>query len=307
MEPRVTLLSWTNNPIGTIYSLWKSSRDNLSVIHPNEVDLNDPEVLEIFHKVFNSKIPVTENISFVFLLEGVSISFREQMVRHRIGVKVGDRLGVDLVPDLAESTWWSQTMRVLDMSNFANERHYRTPRSLEGKKMEGFQPGLTAKQLFDSHMHVAQETYRRLLAAGVPAEDAREVLPMATGHRVSWTLNLTALQHVIGKRCCWIAQSELWHPIIKGMIDELAGKVHPYFRNLANPPCFKNGESKGCDFGIENDRRMSGEDPIPPCPLYVSCQKQEPYNLVRGGLEASDMLEKYESLWQRSPFTGNPL
>lgn len=301
MKPKVTLLSWTKDPIATIYSLWKASRDNEPAVLPSSIKEDDPKALEVFKKILYSKIPLSENINFVFLLEGISISFREQMVRHRIGTKVGQRLGVDIVPDLGDSTWWSQTMRVLDMSNFYRDGQYRKPETLEGK-VHSIQDR-TAEEIYNFAMLQAECAYKDLIKAGVPIEDAREVLPLATGHRVSWSLNLTALQHIIGKRTCWIAQSGLWEDVIHGMIKELVEKVHPVFQGLVDPPCFKEGNYIGCQVKIENERRVSGEDPLPPCSLYMDndTNAQIPKESAK---EFSKMAIRFGKLWGRNPFSG---
>lgn len=300
MKPKVTLLSWTQNPIQTIYVIWQASRGNEAVKHPSEISAEDPEVLDTFKKVIHTKLPVAENLSFVFLLENISISFREQMVRHRIGTKVGPRLGVDLAPDLAESTWWSQPLRIIDMSKFYDDGQFRKPETLENKT---HWDGRTAKEIYDFAIFQAQNAYKDLLKAGVPSEDAREVLPLATGHRVSWGLNLAALQHIVGKRTCWITQAGLWEDIVLGMINELATKVHPVFRDLVDPPCFQEGKFVGCKFKIENERRVSGHDPLPPCSLYVDNDTTAtiPPAVAK---EFSRMAAKYQRIWGRNPFTG---
>src|SRR5688572_21105392 len=132
MEPKVTLIDFPRYPIETIYSIWQASKSLDPLMEPLEIRnkaANDPEfnkdVMNKFFTIIRSKIPVLENLNFTFILENVSISFREQMVRHRIGIKVGDMVGVDIVPDLHMSSWWSQTMRVMDVGNFAEEKRYR--------------------------------------------------------------------------------------------------------------------------------------------------------------------------------------
>lgn len=283
----VTLLDWPRYPVETIYSLWKSSRDNEELMVPEkvrEISGVDPkfkvEVEETFQKIVASRIPIAENLNFTFMLEGVSISLREQMVRHRVGVKVGERLGCDIIPDLASSTWWAQTMRILDLRNFAAEKNYRLPESLFGKTIKDRGEDMDAEEFYKKQMGWIALAYRKLLEAGIPIEDARELLPLGVTHRVSWTLNLASIQHIVGKRGCWIAQSGIWEPVILGMVNELAIKVHPLFRRLIDPPCFEGGKWSGCKYKIEVERRISGEDEIPPCPLYMHHHRDEGKSVV---------------------------
>jgi hypothetical protein len=299
--PRITLLSWTKNPIETIYQIWEASKSNrpieeiLKESAPIQNVNDERRVMEVFQKVIDSKIPVAENLDFVFLLENVSISFREQMVRHRIGAKVGPRLGCDIAPDLADSTWWSQSMRILDMGKFADEGRYRVPEGLTQEQGEQFMVA----------MKVSQDCYNRLVEAGVSSEEAREVIPLGATHRITWKLNLAALQHIIGKRGCQILQLGLWEPVIRGMVDELATKVHPYFRQLICPPCMKGDTFKGCLFKLDNERRDNGIDNMTPCTLWLGAEEHRFMTDAQEKWPKFDVLcERYGSLWQRNAWTG---
>lgn len=293
MKPKVTLLAHTTTPIETIYQVWELSKGNLPLdgIREDAFCLERPDrKRDIFERVVEAKIPVAENLDFVFLLENVSISFREQMVRHRIGVKVGERIGIDMVPDLADSTWWSQSMRILDMGRFATERAYREPNFKGPKSMLAYEQG----------MHQMQDLYNFLIAQGESAEDAREVIPLGATHRITWKLNLAALQHIVGKRGCWILQGDLWEPIIRGMVEELATKVDPYFRTLIAPPCVKGGKYQKCVFEIDNDRRLHGLDDVPPCALFVEAENKVWEGSPDRVKRYNGMKRQYENLWGKT-------
>lgn len=309
MKEKVTLVEWPRNPIETVYYLWQAARDNEPIkSNPESIKLEclgDPElekkVRETFEKVIDSSIPIAENLNFVFLLENVSISFREQMVRHKIGVKVGERLGVDMFPDIHDSTWWVQSMRVLDMGKFAEDDLYRLPESIANH------PDANVRETYIDQMHQTAATYQFLLNKKVPIEDAREVIPLGAQHRLSWGLNLSALMHICKKRSCWIPQIGTWGPIIEGMVEELATKVDPYFRRLVTPPCIKGDEFTGCVYKLDNERRVDRSDPLLPCPLYINNESRivlvesyrEKFGELYTGLE-----KKFGKLWGRDTETG---
>src|SRR5690606_1766286 len=221
------------------------------------------------------------------------------------------------IPNLADSVWWSQSMRIKNMGKFAEHGDYRVPESIANHP--------DSESLLDTYhntMDKIQEAYNLLVSSGVPMEDARELIPLGATHRMSWTLNISSLQHIIGKRSCWILQGGIWGPIIKGMIEELSEKVDPIFSDLATPPCIKNDEFKGCSFMEENARRYQGLDLLPPCPLHVRNHylpmcgaKSEEINKAEHGsvLEKRrvpmipQMLkraEEYRAFWRRNPWTG---
>ena len=242
-------------------------------------------------------IPVTETLNFTFLLENIPISLREQLVRHRIGTAVDPRLGADgtpypflsreesalalraagfpegsfmevgIIPDLASSSFWSQTSRIIPAQNFYDEGRWVLPASLEGKSIPG--KAYTAEERYRYGLEVIQEIYRDLVAAGVHIEDARQLIPVGSTHSITWSLNFKAMQHIIGKRSCFIAQLGIWEPVIIGMISELQ-KVHPLLASIANPPCVKRGKYIGCPVKMTNIERIQGKDgTMPPCPLFV--------------------------------------
>src|SRR4051812_12744835 len=96
-EPKKTtvrLLSWTANPIGTIYAEWVQSRTQDPVPEPADVEgrmstkqglEHWQRVMDVFKQVIDMRMPLGETIDFVFLLENVPVALREQLVRHRIG------------------------------------------------------------------------------------------------------------------------------------------------------------------------------------------------------------------------------
>lgn len=319
-RPKVELVSWTQRPIITAYYLWQRSKLSdfdmtmdeiaeryvLGGIAEKDESKRDKfslhrefkrEVDELFLKILRQEIPVSENIDFVFMISDDSIAHREQMVRHRIGHSFGNNFGVDVVPDGQKSSFWSQSLRILDMSKFAEEQRYLIPDSILANQK------VHAEYLFA--MKKIQDWYSSWVAQGIPMEDARNILPLGTTMDISWKLSLQSLLHVLGKRSCWILQLSLWEPIIFGMIEELCEKVSPLFREIILPPCFVNGEFKGCVYEHENERRCDGRDKLSPCPLYLT-QNPEKMDGVDDNqiMEVNSRGEKYQKLWGRNCWTG---
>lgn len=317
--PKVTLLTWTVDPLETVYAVWESSKGEAPLMTTQQVKETVPpdEVEKLFRAVIGQRIPVGEHLDFVFVLENISISLREQIVRHRIGTTASpERLGADIVvgeiPDLPSSSFWSQSMRIQDMGLFATNGAYRLPETV----MENPR----ARLMFEDHMEYTQSVYNTLVSMGIPMEDAREVMPLGAQHRMSWRLNTSSLQHIVSKRGCWILQLGIWGPIILGMIEELATKIHPVFRDLVAPPCVHGDKFTGCVYHEECRRRYTGDDRLPPCPLHLANHqlgvlpgnKEE---LARLGEQAGypridEMVKRipqYESFWGRDVVTGKRL
>lgn len=148
----------------------------------------------LIRQIVSSKHTSTlEGISFTFAIEGVSRALLAQLTRHRVGfsfsvqsqryVRMGsdDKIGgFDyVVPDKVTSD------KTAEMYDF----EYGMP--VEDRP---------ATDIFAEAMELSQLFYDKLREAGVPAEDARAVLPNAAATNLVMTANLTALLSFYSKR-----------------------------------------------------------------------------------------------------------
>jgi hypothetical protein len=309
-EPvKATLVSHTQFPLETLYYVWQQSKHNGPMISPADINrllYTDPrDVLSVDQDVtkflvanapagwdnpedcvrkwkrdfyakvsylIDEEVPCGQNLDFVFQLENVPVAFREQVVRHKVGAVIDDRIGFDTVPDQSNSAFWAVSHRVLDMSKFYDEGQWYLPASADGTRVHilGSRFDKTRDEVYVEALRMAQEAYAMLVKSGMPEEEARNVLPMAVTHRMTWKLNLVSLKYIIGKRTCWIMQRGFWESLIQQMVGELTQKVHVAFARMVNPPCIhgKNGW-RGCVVRQSNMDRIDGKDPNPPCPLFL--------------------------------------
>jgi thymidylate synthase ThyX len=332
-------LSFIEYPVETIYLLWQASRTNDPLRSPAELrklaastpDLAG-EIDQTFRQVIESDIPVAENLDFIFVLDNIPISLREQIVRHRVGHHFGENFAVDIIPGENRSSWWSQSMRVMDMGQFAAHGEYYMPDSFRQKKLIPRRPtdgpaelaldGAMAEGVYDGFMRTAGELYTKFVEAGIPPEDARQIIPLAACHRISWKLNYMSLKHILGRRGCWIAQLGMWKPIILDMVEELATQIHPIFRSLVRPPCLNHrGQFTACPFIKDNLLRLAGKDPEPPCAAFLHHHDEDTkvvpkeervfHPAGRGTWDATeparrqrykDLMADFSKLWGRSAY-----
>jgi thymidylate synthase (FAD) len=151
-------------------------------------------------------LSVLEHASFTFGIEGISRSCSHQLVRHRI------------------ASYSQQSQRyVSHQERFAAV----TPASINR------QPQLAQK--YADFLDQAHLLYRELLESGVPAEDARFVLPNAAATKLVMSMNGRELQHFFELRCCRRAQWE-----IRLMATEMLRQVRrvaPVLFGAAGPGC----------------------------------------------------------------------
>ena len=83
----------------------------------------------------------------------------------------------------------------------------------------------------------SMELYRRMVAAGIPAEDARYVTPQAVETNLILTMNARELRHFFKLRCCNRAQWE-----IRGVADAMLAickRIAPELFYGAGPGCVR--------------------------------------------------------------------
>jgi thymidylate synthase (FAD) len=128
-----------------------------------------------------------EHLSFTFAIEGVSRALLAQLTRHRVGF-----------------SYSVQSQRYVKFGS--NDRSggfdYVIPESVTDDKIAEYMPGIqvTAKEYFIGAMEELQHFYDKLREAGVPAEDARAVLPQASACNLVMTANLRAILEFYSKR-----------------------------------------------------------------------------------------------------------
>lgn len=145
------------------------------------------EADRLFRMIFRSKhVSTVEHLSFTFAIEGVSRALLAQLTRHRVGF-----------------SYSVQSQRYVKFGS--NDRsggfEYVTPESVNNDKysLSGGIP-IYAEDLFEEAMEKAQEIYDLLRECGVPAEDARAVLPQASACNLVMTANLRAILEFYSKR-----------------------------------------------------------------------------------------------------------
>ncbi len=155
-----------------------------------------------------------EHASYTFAVDGVSRALTHQLVRHRIA-----------------------------SFNQQSQRYVKFSGELPVVKPESIAADDTTNAVFDEAMEKAQEAYRLLVEAGIPAEDARYVLPNAVESKIVITMNVRELLHFFGLRCCNRAQWEI-RDMAQRML-ELARPTAPYIFMDAGAPCIRGACPEG--------------------------------------------------------------
>jgi thymidylate synthase (FAD) len=175
-------------------------------------DVSRKDVRKLIRRVLSmGHASVLEHVGFTFGVEGISRAASHQLVRHRL------------------ASYSQQSQRYV-----AATFGYVVPKTI------GNGAGRTGPPLadrFEKHMKESSRIYAELLAAGVPPEDARFVLPNATETKILVTMNARELHHFFALRLCRRAQWEI-REMARRMLALAAGKA-PLLFETAGPGCVR--------------------------------------------------------------------
>jgi len=178
VKPEATLLSATGDPLGAIAAVGRMFK---GIPTYDLADITDEERMTYWEETFKSHLRAPhEFVQLHFFVEGVTRSHTHQMVRQRT------------------ATFAQESLRFAVKENLAEE--IPLPPSI--------QIGSMAEQFWTEAVKDIELAYTRLVNAGIPAEDARGLLPHATTTRLHWRTNLNDLLHHAGNRLCTQAQFE---------------------------------------------------------------------------------------------------
>lgn len=206
----VTMISMTHDPIRIVArAAWICTHADWPTDHDMHPDRSGPLVRRVLASGHTS---ILEHASFTFAIDGISRACSHQLVRHRL------------------ASYSQQSQRYVPLSD-GQKNDYVTPGSLADNPLlkQALQEDYAAT------MEYLTGVYQRLIEAGIPAEDARFLLPNATTTRLVLTMNARALHHFFSLRCCTRAQWE-----IRDLANEMlrqCRRVAPVLFENAGPAC----------------------------------------------------------------------
>ncbi len=155
-----------------------------------------------------------EHVSYTFAVDGVSRALTHQLVRHRLA-----------------------------SFNQQSQRYVKFTDDLNVVKPETVAQNEETNRVFDEAVDAVVDAYHKLLEAGIPAEDARYLLPNAAETKIVITMNIRELLHFFSLRCCNRAQWEIRE--LANKMLELVRPTAPFIFMDAGAPCVRGACSEG--------------------------------------------------------------
>lgn len=249
-QPKVTLVAHTNNPLEAIalgIDIW-----HIPVGEIDPFKLTEEEKLEKFRWLTKQPHQTPfEYVTFTFLLENVSRAFQQQLTRHRVGF-----------------SYSIQSLRVVDVGNFADEGRYHMAESVKDKKEYHFM------------MQTAQAKYRSAIAIrGESTENARGLLPLNIHSPITFSCSYRALVGLLRQRLCIAAQEE-WLAVVEGIREAVGEKLHPVFLEPLDCMCKRFERGKGmcktlhCAVNRVGKVEHVAEEPLEPPEHCSACNRR---------------------------------
>lgn len=220
---KVSLIECVRDPDDIV---WTAARTCYSSKSP--IDLfkktyssHKPNTADLIKKLLDSgHMSPFEHVNFTFAIEGISRSCSHQLVRHRI------------------ASYSQQSQRYVSESHMK----YIIPGTIVGDP--------STYEIYDDAIMHCERAYNALVEAGVPAEDARYLLPNAAQTNIVMTMNARELLHFFNQRCCRRAQWEIRE--LANKMLALCKEVSPVIFENAGAPCVSGECKEGCCCGKES-------------------------------------------------------
>lgn len=222
VRPRVYLLNATPDPFGSLAAL---NGIYVGRVRRSLTEVTDAEREEAWEEVRKNVLgngPL-ESIQFHFFIEGVTRAFTHQAVRSRASFFAQESLRFAVT----EGQPWSE--RVAYPPSLGAEPEDAYPVYMRGlPETAGVKPFSSPeaedyalkRDTWDDAVIAVQNAYQRLIDAGIPAEDARGLMPHSMTTRYHWIVDLRTLLAEAGKRLCTQAQFE-WRAVFAEVVRAL--------------------------------------------------------------------------------------
>ncbi|MBI1912874.1 MAG: FAD-dependent thymidylate synthase [Deltaproteobacteria bacterium] len=210
---KVNLLNFTPEPEKTVSLAAKLCYSD-STIGELEDRVKESSQEKFLGKIIKmGHLSVLEHASFVFGIEGISRATSHQLVRHRL------------------ASYSQQSQRYVTVSS----PEYVIPGSIKKDAAK--------RKRFETEMKRIYRLYKELVEEGVPAEDARYLLPNAACTKIIVTMNARELLHFFNLRCCERAQWEIRE--MATLMLSLVKKEAPLIFRDSGPSCVAGACGEG--------------------------------------------------------------
>lgn len=323
-RPTVQLLNATPDPLGSLAALCG--------IYEGRVTRSLREVSDDQRREALAAMQATtldgplEVIQFHFLIEGVTRAFTHQAVRNRFSFFAQESMRFAVVDgeNWVDRSAYPPSLSAAPVSSRELQirfEHAETPEGIHPMEWEsdGKYATMTAEEhsyamqrdAWDDAIIVAQSSYQRLIEAGIPAEEARGLMPHAITTRYHWVVSLRTLLGEAGKRLCTQAQFE-WRLVMAGIVKAIREYPSQTVPCPDNDDCMWPGRHnshflhEGC--GAPWQFKAMADLLRPICYQEGKCGFMAKFDRgckIRGRVEENAAIGRPSSEWDRPHYAGD--
>ena len=226
---QVKLIDYAHEPLEKLYAAFRTCYSPESPIEIWQKIKSEKITHERIRSFIGDRLKTghaspLEQVVFWFGISGVSRSLSHQFVRHRIGI-----------------SFEQQSQRYVKFKE--NQLAFVLPQSWERANLDDEFRDLLAR---------TSELYEKALKAGIPAEDARFVLPNAAPTNFHVMVNFAEMLHICDLRLCVRAQWEIRRMVALMRLE--IKKVLPEIAIVLQPKCGENRMGY-CDEAVDEWRK----------------------------------------------------
>lgn len=218
-RPEVRLINKPEDMLRTVYTACRTCYSKESPQEIYEGSTDKEKMLKLIERVIKSgHYSTIEHIQVSYAINNVSRACTHQLVRHR------------------HMSFSQKSQRYVKESG---QFDYIVPITIERNA--------ELKEKYDGIMSELSRLYEEFTEAGIPAEDARYILPNGASSSMVASLNLRELIHIANLRLCSRAQYEI-RMLVKGMCEALVAEEE-WLKPYLVPKCELRGycdEDKSC-------------------------------------------------------------
>lgn len=302
---KIYFLQGTPDPLGSIaaFSAMYTGR-----VVRNKRDVTDEERRYHLEEMKKTKLKAPlEAVNLHFMVEGVTRSFTHQMVRQRTAVYAQESLRFAVKEDAASAVAIPPSLAgTISKEEWCKANGIRDTdlpvQLLDGFEHEGVRQQM--RMMWDEQMLEMSDQYNVLVNMGMPAEDARGMLPHSITTRLNYATNLRNLQDHAGNRLCTQAQFEwrmYWIRCLEAMRNYCTGEAcHRDVKHTSAllPDGSPNHAAYGCDNWQWNEIANLFR---PVCYLTGKCEFKADFDRkcsIRGRVDANASVGRPSHTWE---------
>ena len=303
--PRVYLLSANSDPLGSIAAAAKAYKGEFV---SSLAEVTDEERRYYLTEVQKSVLAMPlESVNFHFRITGVTRGFTHQMVRQRTAAysqestrfAVKEDVPVGLPPSILKAMPRAERIEEL--------RKRMPPMATNDELIELDMSGRSKteqwRDMWDDAVDYITLTYNHMVNSGMPAEDARGILPTNLLTQINYITDLRGLKEHAGLRLCTQAQFE-WRQVWAQIIQALRAYGQDALYMTSDADGQQQVESSEWQFNALADIFR------PICYYRGSCQFQADFDrkcTIRDRVERNSAIGRPSTEWDQPGGNGAPM